>query len=164
VAEATYLAKLGDETLGNNICNFGKRPFQGRLYFAKLLKIANRSVQSIECVVDAGMNIGPDGVMEQLRYATITVSVHGLKPYTNQDSAAGALVGSSTATCLSALSIVSASPASLRVVSANSANPAEAANIRTDVTIFISFLPAEFSRPAFSLNECKISARPLHLM
>jgi len=64
VAEATYLAELGDETLGNYICNVGKRTFQRCLYFAKILKIPNGDVQSIESVVHAGMNIGPNGVME----------------------------------------------------------------------------------------------------
>jgi hypothetical protein len=78
VAEAAYLAELSDKALRNDICNFGERTFQGCLYLAEILEIANRYIQTIKCVVYPGMNIGSNSVVEQLRYATIVVSSHGL--------------------------------------------------------------------------------------
>lgn len=143
--EAADLTKLGHEAFGYDVGNLGEGALEGRLDGGDTLEMLYRGLQSIQGVVDPDMDISPDGVMEQLRNATVVWLVHGSVPYTNHVSVSDSAPEMSPPVgCVSTFSMVSATTTSLRVVSANNANPAVAASIRTDVANFIRFLSTDF--------------------
>ena len=62
--EATDLTELGDQTFGYDVGNLGKGTFEGSLECGETLETLYRSLQSIHGIIDAGMDISPNGVME----------------------------------------------------------------------------------------------------